>query len=552
MSYMALYRKWRPDSFEEVKGQDHIVTTLKNQIVNERIGHAFLFCGTRGTGKTSIAKLFAKAVNCEHPVDGSPCNTCASCQAIASGASMNVIEIDAASNNGVDNIRQIREEVQYPPTEGKYKVYIIDEVHMLSSGAFNALLKTLEEPPAYVIFILATTESHKIPITISSRCQKYDFHRISVETISDRLMDLLEREQIEAEKAAVDYIAKAGDGSMRDALSILDQCIAFHLGQKLTYEKILETIGAVDIDIFAKLFLQISGQNVAGAIDIIDEIIWQGKELGRFVSEFTWFMRNILLLKVSSEGDQKLDMTAENLQRMRELAQGIDLDTLMRYIQVCSDTSANIKYAAQKRVVLEIAVIKLCRPEMETDYSAILDRLRVLEQKMERGIPVAVQTTGGSNRSIEAASSDGVSDVTSIGAEGMSGKDDSHQAALAARLQQEMPEADFNELKEFVEQWDLIISNYQHITRSFLEKARINLDDEKQGLLLTFLDIPENKRAIEYFKDKERMEALRNNISEITGRTVKISLRVVSGDRNTQKQIDENDLLKINFKIEYK
>ena len=187
MAYQALYRKWRPDNFEDVKGQDHIVTTLQNQIKADRIGHAYLFCGTRGTGKTSIAKIFAKAVNCEHPINGSPCNECESCRAIATGNSMNVIEIDAASNNGVDNIRQIRDEVQYSPTQGKYKVYIIDEVHMLSIGAFNALLKTLEEPPSYVIFILATTEAHKIPVTILSRCQRYDFHRISIETISDRL-----------------------------------------------------------------------------------------------------------------------------------------------------------------------------------------------------------------------------------------------------------------------------------------------------------------------------------------------------------------------------
>ena len=230
MSYTALYRKFRPDEFSDVKGQDHIVTTLKNQIKANRIGHAYLFCGTRGTGKTTVAKIFAKAVNCEHPVDGSPCGECAMCRSIANGASMNVIEIDAASNNGVDNIREIREEVDYRPTEGKYKVYIIDEVHMLSIGAFNALLKTLEEPPEYVIFILATTESHKIPVTILSRCQRYDFKRIGIDVIANRLSELLQKEHVEAEDRAVRYVAKAGDGSMRDALSLLDQCIAFYLG----------------------------------------------------------------------------------------------------------------------------------------------------------------------------------------------------------------------------------------------------------------------------------------------------------------------------------
>ncbi len=262
MSYTALYRKFRPQEFEDVKGQEHIVTTLKNQIKADRIGHAYLFCGTRGTGKTTIAKIFAKAVNCEHPVDGSPCGECPVCKAIAAGNSMNVIEIDAASNNGVDNIRQIREEVEYRPTEGKYKVYIIDEVHMLSIGAFNALLKTLEEPPSYVIFILATTEAHKIPITILSRCQRYDFRRISIETISARLMELMEKEQVTVEERAIRYIAKAADGSMRDALSLLDQCIAFYLGQDLTYDKVLETLGAVDTEIFSRLLRQILEKNV--------------------------------------------------------------------------------------------------------------------------------------------------------------------------------------------------------------------------------------------------------------------------------------------------
>ena len=266
MSYTALYRKFRPQEFEDVRGQEHIVTTLKNQIKADRVGHAYLFCGTRGTGKTTIAKIFAKAVNCEHPADGSPCGNCPSCKAIAAGSSMNVIEIDAASNNGVDNIRDIREEVAYSPTEGKYKVYIIDEVHMLSMGAFNALLKTLEEPPSYVIFILATTEAQKIPVTILSRCQRYDFRRITIETISGRLTELMEQEQVQVEPKAIRYIAKTADGSMRDALSLLDQCIAFYLGQSLTYDHVLEVLGAVDTEVFSVMLRKIIQKDITGAV----------------------------------------------------------------------------------------------------------------------------------------------------------------------------------------------------------------------------------------------------------------------------------------------
>ncbi|MEI3379039.1 MAG: DNA polymerase III subunit gamma/tau [Coprococcus sp.] len=577
MSYMALYRKWRPDTFEEVKGQDHVVTTLKNQIINNRIGHAFLFCGTRGTGKTSIAKLFAKAVNCEHPINGSPCNECAACRAIADGSSMNVIEIDAASNNGVDNIRQIREEVQYSPSEGKYKVYIIDEVHMLTQGAFNALLKTLEEPPAYVIFILATTESHKIPITISSRCQKYEFRRISVETISDRLMELLGREQIEAEKKAVDYIAKAADGSMRDALSILDQCIAFNIGKELTYENVLDTIGAVDIDVFARLLDCVIKLDVVGAIDLVDEVVWQGRELSRFVSEFTWFLRNVLLVKVSPEADQKLDMSAENLERLRQLAAQIDTDALIRYINIFSDTSANIKYAVQKRIVLELAVIKLCKPEMETDYSALLDRVRVLEQKLESG---AAGLVVAGNNGIGSSVSEGVTASAGATVQGagavsqelldqictrlkqegmqignapaMGGADiEAASKKLSEQLKKELPEANYNELREFVEQWDIIMDGYQNITKKFLEKARININEAKDGLYLAYVQNEDNKQAIAYFEGKERMAALREHIEKVTGRQVKIELKVVSKNSDAAQEIEANDLTKINFAIQY-
>ena len=257
MSYTALYRKFRPDTFADVKGQDHIVITLKNQLKVNRIGHAYLFTGTRGTGKTTVAKILARTVNCENPTPDGPCGECRICRAIAAGASMNVIEIDAASNNGVDNIREIVEEVSYSPAEGKYKVYIIDEVHMLSTGAFNALLKTLEEPPSYVIFILATTEVHRLPITILSRCQRYDFKRITIDTITDRMKELIQEENVRVEEKALRYIAKLADGSMRDALSLLDQCIAFLLGEELTYDKVLDVLGAVDTEVFSRLFRHI-------------------------------------------------------------------------------------------------------------------------------------------------------------------------------------------------------------------------------------------------------------------------------------------------------
>lgn len=383
MSYTALYRKWRPTSFEEVRGQDHIVKTLKNQINSGRIGHAYLFCGTRGTGKTSIAKIFARAVNCEHPVDGSPCGECSMCRQIAEGASLNVVEIDAASNNGVENIRDIREQVQYPPTDGRYRVYIIDEVHMLSIGAFNALLKTLEEPPSYVIFILATTEVHKIPITILSRCQRYDFKRISIDTIAGRLAELTQAEQIDVDDRALRYVARAADGSMRDALSLLDQCVAFHFGEKLTYDNVLEVLGAVDNRVFGKLFQAVLASDTKACIREIEEMIIQGRDLSQLVNDFVWYMRNLLIAKTTDEPGDMLDMSEENLAVLKEEAAGVDTETLMRYIRIFSELSGQLRYASQKRILVEIAFIKLTTPSMEQNLDSILQRITLLEQKMQ-------------------------------------------------------------------------------------------------------------------------------------------------------------------------
>ena len=392
MSYVALYRKARPQTFEEVKGQDHIVKTLKNQVRAGRAQHAYLFCGTRGTGKTSVAKIMAKAVNCEHPVDGSPCNECASCRAIAAGNSMNVIEIDAASNNGVDNIREIVEEVRYRPTQGNFKVYIIDEVHMLSAGAFNALLKTLEEPPSSVIFILATTESGKIPTTILSRCQRYDFRRIDQETMIARMRELTERENVEAEERALRFVARSADGSMRDALSLLDQCMAFYMGETLTYEKALSALGAVDTDVFGELLGEIIAGNAGRAVLIFEKIIERGREVGQFVSDFIWYMRNLLLAATSDEALEAVDASEEQLKVLKEHASRVEPETVMRYIRILSDLLNSMRQASNRRVLTEVAIVRLCRPQMETTDTAFRDRVRALEARLDElqtfGVPV--------------------------------------------------------------------------------------------------------------------------------------------------------------------
>ena len=362
MSYVALYRKFRPATFEDVKGQDAIVTTLKNQIKSERIGHAYLFCGTRGTGKTTVAKILAKAANCENPKDGEPCGECPMCRAIASGSAVNVVEMDAASNNSVDDIRQIVDEVTYAPSEGKYKVYIIDEVHMLSTAAFNAILKTLEEPPAYVIFILATTESHKIPITIMSRCQRYDFKRISLQTIMDRMEELLAVEGTVVEEEALCFIAKEADGSMRD---------------ELTYEKTLDVLGAVDDEIFEKLISAIASRDVHTAENLIRDVVTQGRDLSQFVGDCMWYLRNALLVKTTPETTaEELEITAEHLERLKNLALKMDLPEIMRYIRILSDLGANMKYSDQKRILLEVAIIRMCKPQMETDHDSLAERIR--------------------------------------------------------------------------------------------------------------------------------------------------------------------------------
>ena len=508
MAYQALYRKWRPSNFDEVRGQDHIVTTLKNQIEMNRIGHAYLFCGTRGTGKTSIAKIFAKAVNCEHPVNGSPCNECAMCRAVNEQRSMNVIEIDAASNNGVDHIREIREEVAYSPSEGKYKVYIIDEVHMLSIGAFNALLKTLEEPPSYVIFILATTEAHKIPITILSRCQRYDFRRISTGTIAGRLRELADAEGIDAEDAALAYVARMADGSMRDALSLLDQCNAFYIGQKLKYENVLDVLGAVDTSVFGSLLKSICSQDVSGVIHLIDEIVMQGRDLTQFVVDFTWYLRNLLMVQSSGDLTDLVEASAEQMEVMRQEASGIDASVLMRYIRIFSDLSGQVRYSTQKRVLVEVALIKLCHPAIDRNLDAVLNLFAILEQKVAKGVVVSSQSSGGG-----AAGGD---------ADGISGL----QSGNGVQVQPE-------DLRMIIDRWKQVTGDLTPSMAVMLRGAVISEGPDNQLIIALADDM-----RYGYFAEESHRQALENALSERVGKLVKVNAVPLNKTENASQFID--------------
>jgi DNA polymerase-3 subunit gamma/tau len=448
------------------------------------------------------------------------------------------MEIDAASNNGVDNIRDIRDEVQYSPTEGKYKVYIIDEVHMLSPGAFNAMLKTLEEPPSYVIFILATTEAHKIPITITSRCQRYDFRRISLETIYERLAELLKREGIEAEEKAVRYVAKAADGSMRDALSLLDQCIAFYLGETLTYEKVLEVLGAVDVEVFNSLMSHVAAGDTMAALKVIDEIVWQGRELSQFVADFTWYMRNLLLLKSSDNVNDQLDISAENLASMKETAQKVSNNQLMRYIRVFSEMSNQIRYATQKRVTLELAVIKLTTPQMEDNMDSLLDRIRVLEDKVERGL----FTMNEAQLAALAAGSTGVSEAGNA-ADNQETPEEIHREEI---LKQELQPAEYEDMKAIMASIDEIKANPDYRlkigegTLSMLEKASINVGPDRKSLLLSFDNSQEGQMAYTRFSAEEPRNALQEAIAQLTGKQVPITCQA-------KASLEENDISNINL-----
>ncbi len=381
MAYTALYRKLRPQNFSQVIGQKNIVKTLKNQFLANKITHCYLFCGIRGTGKTSTAKIFAKLLNCESPIEGEPCGVCKQCIDFSENRSINIFEIDAASNNSVEDIRNLREELKYPPTNGKYKVYIIDEVHMLSIGAFNALLKTLEEPPYYVIFILATTDYQKIPQTIISRCQRFDFKRITLSEMFLAIKESIKEENIQIEDEALKYIAYISDGAMRDALSILEQCSSFYFGQKITLDNVLEVLGATKDSVFFDITDALINFDNIKCINIIDELIMNGRDISQFLYDLINHFRNLIIAKVSEKNI--IDISEEKYKKLKELANDIEHDYIIKLIGTFSEALTQIKhFASNARIILEIACIKLCNATAEQDITDIKQKLKLLEKNI--------------------------------------------------------------------------------------------------------------------------------------------------------------------------
>lgn len=384
MAYTALYRKWRPKTFDDIIGQEHVTTTLKNQIANDRIAHAYLLCGTRGTGKTSTAKVMAKALNCLNPKDGNPCNECEMCKKISQGLAIDVTELDAASNNGIDKIRDIIDDTKYPPQEGKYKVYIMDEVHMLSVGAVNAFLKTLEEPPENVIFILATTDPQKLPITILSRCQRFDFKRISIKDLTERLRTIVTAQGVLADDKSLDLIARVSDGAARDALSILDQAISMGDGS-VNYDSLVEMLGLVTNEYLFDITSAIIEKNVEKAMIVIEKVVFAGKDMYLFIKDLIEHFRNLLMLKVTSNPQEVLDMSLENIKLIDEQSKRIRVEEIMRDIRILQEAEGNAKLSKQARLYLELASIKMCKIEYDTSNEVILTRINKLEEAIKNG-----------------------------------------------------------------------------------------------------------------------------------------------------------------------
>ncbi len=562
MAYTALYRKWRPRVFGEVVGQDHITMTLKNQIKGNNIAHAYLFCGTRGTGKTSTAKIFARAVNCLNPQDHDPCNECEVCAGILNESIMDVVEIDAASNNGVDNIRELRENIKYPPSKAKYKVYIVDEVHMLSQGAFNALLKTLEEPPEYVIFILATTEPHKIPGTILSRCQRFDFKRIGFDSILNRLKYICENMDIKAEEGALKLIVRNSDGAVRDSLSILDQCISFTEGD-LTYEKTVETLGIVTDEFLYKLTDSIYNEKSDIAIKLIDDLINSGKDIGQFVKDLINHFRNLMMTKMSDDLQEVIDLSNESIERLKEQGKNFNINTIIRALNILSECETQIKWSSQPRIFLELSIIKLIRPNYDDSYEGLLDRIEKMEKKLEnlsvKGIESLSTNTYISNNKVSERKEDNLVELNKNNNEKTNNTYTSRKES--AEVKNNISEIPNKTPKKDEERKNINIDIIRGKWKDILEQIKKKKVSVHAVLIEGSIAGVEDNKLIIAFKEKfwfhkdlaskkPNKEIIEESILEFTGQNIRI--KCVMEDEIEKTEVHEEDTKNNNVEEEVK
>jgi DNA polymerase III subunit gamma/tau len=525
MSYMALYREWRPKTFHDVIGQDHIVRTVKNQILSNRIPHAYLFCGTRGTGKTSTAKILSKAVNCLNPLEGDPCNECEACREINQGTEMDVVEIDAASNNRVENIRELIEDVKYPPHRMNYKVYIIDEVHMLSTSAFNALLKTLEEPPAYVMFILATTDPQKVPPTILSRCQRFDFKRIKTEDIVSRLRKITDEGKIDIENKTLEVIARISDGAMRDALSILDQGISMSSGS-VSYTDITSMLGLTSNEYIFNLVDYMSQKNVETSIKIIDDIILNGKDILQFIKDMTKHFRDLLMVKISKNPEEIIDASEDTINLLKEQARRLRSEEIMRAINIMVQAENDAKYTAQPRVLLEIAIIKFCKREFDASPETVLTRLNLMEEKIKSGA-IAIASAGEVPRQVVKT-------------------EESKLAAAVAqpKVKEEPAHNDYSgpsdiTIDEVRSSWqevmNLLKSNKKMVVYAYLEPG--DIQDVKGNTIIIGFDekFAFSKSNLEKSENKQIAEEY---FTKILNKNIKLQYKIIENESGTDKSVE--------------
>ncbi len=539
MSYTALYRKWRPLVFEDVVEQEHVVKTIKNTVMSGRIGHAYLFCGTRGTGKTTMAKIFARAINCLNPKDGDPCNECEICKGILSESILDVVEIDAASNNSVDNIREIRDEVVYAPSQAKYKVYIIDEVHMLSAGAFNALLKTLEEPPAHVVFILATTDPHKLPATILSRCQRFDFKKITPSSIAQRVKLVASATDINIEEDAALLVARLADGAMRDALSILDQCIA--VGDKtISHQDVLDVIGIVSDDFISEIVDYIIDKNTEGLVSGVEKLSSSGRDILRFASDLVMYFRNLLMCKLSQNPKDILDVSKQYIERMMRQSETFSKDRIIEIIKELSSFEPQLKYALNQRVFLEVMLISISIGNygQSKDNSDLLDRISDLENKIRNGA-IAL------NNANLTADTDGQKDCSVNAFNNVQSKQMSNGEGNKTKNSQSK-KAEFEQL----EIWEDVISDLKSSGRmrlvTYLANTKAVAADESTVMVV----FPQEACSLKSCVTKaEDIEVLENIISKMLSQQIRVKIvdeenleSMVPYKFSAKKKTQESDL----------